>query len=87
MLPANDPKRSFILNGVKSGFNIVEKGSNFEPVRLCNYKSATDPGIRDTVEAQIKEELANGQYTIIYIPVSQPPKITSLLGSIPKKWG
>ena len=81
MLPSNDPKRSFILNGVKSGFNIVEKGSNFEPVRLCNYKSATDPGIRDTVEAQIKEELANGQY----IKVSQPPKIISSLGSIPKK--
>ena len=52
-------------------------------VQVCtpNYRSALDE--RDKVEAQIREEIANGRYMV----VQEPPLITSALGAIPKSDG
>jgi hypothetical protein len=79
-LPPSDPKRDFILSGIKNGFKITSKAYHGPPVFMSNYKSATEPATRPAVEKQIKEEIANGRYII----VQKRPTIVSALGAIPK---
>lgn len=79
-LPFNDPKREFILSGIKDGFHIVDSLGN-QNVEVNNYKSATCLKNRDSVENQILEEIGNGRYQI----VSEKPQIVSAIGAIPKK--
>lgn len=50
------------------------------PVFCSNYKSATNPAIKDKVESQIRVEITNGRYKV----VNEPARITSSLGAIPK---
>ena len=71
LLPANDPKKSYLL----TGFNVIDTLPNVS-IEEGNHKSALD-----IVEAQIKEELDNFQYKI----VNKKPAIISALGAIPKK--
>lgn len=79
-LPAGDPHRDFIIEGVREGFHIVNT-QQVIPAVLSNYKSATNPLIHDMVEAQIGEEIANGRYVV----PSQPPILISAIGAIPKR--
>ena len=73
-----------VINGVDNGFPLVNKDiSNIEPVERNNYHSATNPDIRDEVEAQISTELQEGRYKI----VTNKPHIVSSLGAIPKSNG
>ena len=81
LLPQNDPKRHFILTGIQEGFHIINTKEFAKPVFVNNYKSATNPEVRDLVEEQIKIELREKRYQII----DQPARITSALGAIPKK--
>ena len=76
-----DPDRDFLLDGVKDGFRIVDKGTTLHSVETGNYKSATCLENRDKVEKQICEEIAEGHY----IPVHAKPTIVSSLGAIPKR--
>ena len=52
----------------------------FLPVEMHNYKSSTDPLIRDKVEEVILEEIKLGNYVI----VKDKPAIVSALGAILK---
>lgn len=79
-LPQDDPKRPFILNGIKNGFRVTTHPYTGPKVWQNNYKSATCPENFPMVEAQIKEELANGRYKI----TQERPSIVSALGAIPK---
>lgn len=83
MLPANDPKRDFILSGIAEGFRIIDtdKVANLIDVECENYHSATKGPYRDKVEAQIVQELQHGRYKF----VDYKPKIVSAIGAIPKK--
>ena len=74
------PNRSFLLQGIADGFNIVDIGKISTPVETDNYHSATGAAA-DKVEKQIITELENGRYKI----VDQKPIIVSALGAIPKK--
>ena len=82
-LPPNDPKREFIMEGIKNGFKLSEldKPDPARPVLMKNYFSAFK--YRNAVEHQILEEIENGRYLL----VKNPPKIVSALGAIPKKNG
>ena len=79
-LPLDDPKRDYILNGIKDGFHVINNTYDGANVWQRNYKSATEPAIRPVVEKQILDELDNGRYII----VNNKPRIISALGAIPK---
>ena len=81
LLPPNDPKREFILQGVKDGFHICDSVDINKIVFRDNYASATKPHLRPFVEKQILTELEENRYII----TSHPATITSAIGAIPKK--
>lgn len=76
----DDPDKDFILTGIEHGFRITDQDSVFQSVDRDNYRSATNPDIRDTVESQILMEIAEGNYRICV----NKPTIVSSLGAIPK---
>ena len=81
LLPLNHPRREYILHGVKHGFSLITQP--LDPnilTEVDNYKSATNSQARPYVEAQIRDEIANGRYRI----VDHKPCIVSALGAIPK---
>ena len=79
-LPLDDPKRDYILTGVRFGFKVTTQPYKGPLVWQSNYKSATCHENRLMVELQIKQELANGRYK----EAMTRPKIISALGAIPK---
>ena len=83
LLPQNDPKRDFIMQGVRKGFKLSELDCKeaSAPILMKNYYSAFK--YRHPVQHQILEELENGRYLL----VKDPPKIISAIGAIPKKNG
>lgn len=77
-----DPDRSFLLEGVSEGFNIVD-AFDFVPAEVDNYISATCPENREVVESCITNEITEGRYVV----VSTPPTVISALGAVPKPDG
>lgn len=78
--------RSFILNGVKYGFDVIDTEvaeSAVKPTEMENYNSATSPENFAKVEQQIKEEILNDRYKI----VKTKPRIISALGAVNKSNG
>ena len=69
------------MDVVKNGAQLItEPIPSDTDVEVENYKSATNKDVRDIIEAQILDELANGHY----LRVSDKPQIVSALGAIPK---
>jgi hypothetical protein len=75
-----DPDRDFLLEGVRSGFHIIDREAALHTASMNNYKSATDRSVRGKVEAQIISEIEEGRYVV----TSSKPTIVSALGAIPK---
>jgi hypothetical protein len=77
-----DPDETFILDGLTNGFAVIDTDSQIpiNTVEVDNYTSATCFKNIGKVEAQIREELAEGNYSIVH----DKPLITSALGAIPK---
>ena len=75
-----DVDADFILEGVRYGFHIVDASHPPMTARMRNYSSATNAAAKPLVEAQIRDELAEGRYRV----ASEPPPIISALGAIPK---
>ena len=67
----DDFDREFILNGIKNGFDIIDKNATPLPVECNNHKSA-QPGspLYDQATAQVLKEIQMGHYEV----VSEPPK-------------
>ena len=63
-LPDTDPKKEFIVNGIKRGFKLSEldKHDKSKPVLMKNYFSAFK--YKHAVENQILEEIENGRYIL-----------------------
>jgi hypothetical protein len=78
-----DPDADFILNGVKYGFDIVDPEAKPISVEVSNHPSAVKGPNRAKVDAQVREEIINGNY----VEVDSPPIIVSPLGAIPKEGG
>ena len=81
---SDDIDREFILDGIKNGFNIIDKDANPASAHCENHKSA-QPGSPMYARAskQILHEIGMGNYEV----VSQPPDIISPLGVIEKPDG
>ena len=77
---ATDPDRTFLLDGVENGFQLLPKGASLSHAEQANYFSATAPDNRAKVEETILEEIKSGNYVIW----SVKPTIISAIGAIPK---
>ena len=77
----DDYDKDFLLEGIISGFNLVDDNVIPIPADCTNYLSATDPEIKSKVEGQIKWEIKHGNYEI----TDKRPVIVSALGAIPKQ--
>ena len=77
---ASDEDEDFLANGITCGFQIVPASTNFANVDMDNYKSATNPNAKPLVEQTIRNEIAEGNYSIS----ANKPTIVSALGAIPK---
>ena len=75
----DDPNKEFILQGIESGFKLIDDGISPDPSVCENYRSTTRE-FRDLVETQIEAEIRQGRYICTDIP----PPIISALGAIPK---
>ena len=80
----NDCDKSFLLNGIKNGFDIIDDDVHVTPVLSKNHPSASpsSPLFKKATE-QVKKELASGNYIIC----NMPPKIVSPMAAIPKPDG
>lgn len=81
LIPTDYPERSFILDGIRYGFNIIDTcfhARSLNSVKCTNYKSTEI--YQQEVEQQIQHELVNGNYIVC----NSPPRIISALGAIPK---
>ena len=76
----DDPDFEFLSQGLIEGFNLVDENVMPMPVECNNYVSATDVSVREAVETQILNEIANNNYVIC----NKRPTIVSALGAIPK---
>lgn len=79
----DDLDKSFILDGIRHGFKIVDDDivdSPVEDVYCKNYKSVLQPSVRDKVESQIVAELEANNYVLC----NAKPTIVSSLGAVPK---
>lgn len=80
----DDIDRKFILDGLKNGFDIIDRDSSPVPVQCDNHLSARpgSPLFRQATD-QVLKEIRMGNYEI----VSEPPEIISPMGVIPKPDG
>ena len=80
----NDVDSVFLLNGIKNGFDIIDKDVEVTPVQLPNHPSAK-PGseLFEKATDQVLSEIECGNYVIC----DTPPKIVSPMAAIPKPDG
>ena len=81
---SDDPDRDFLLDGIRHGFSIVDKGAQVLPMQADNHPSATPGnGNYEAVKQQVLSELQDGNYVLC----DSPPSLVSPLGAVPKKDG
>ena len=76
----DDPDRTFLLDGIHQGFQLLPKDANIRPAEMDNYFSTTNPAARDKVEETLLSEIEAGNY----VSVAGKPTIVSALGAVPK---
>ena len=77
---AHDEDRDFLLDGIRSGFQLLPITAKLAHAEQANYHSATALDQREKVEETILQEIKEGNYIISPIK----PRIVSALGAIPK---
>ena len=80
----DDIDRKFILNGIKSGFDIIDEDSCVHPVTCKNHPSARPSSpLYDKATSQVIKEVQNGHYVVC----DTPPQIISPMAAIQKPDG
>ena len=79
----DDHDASFLLNGIKDGFRLLDEGCTIQQTECHNYSSLSDGDNAAKVAKQILWEVDNGNYQI----TERKPTIVSALGAIPKPNG
>ena len=80
----DDCDRKFILDGIKNGFDIIDKGANVNPASCSNHPSASpNSPLYAKATSQVIKEIENGHYVVC----DTPPKIISPMAAIPKPDG
>ena len=69
-----------MFTGIVHGFQLVPADADLQPAEMDNYRSATDPAVRDQAESTLLEEIEAGNYMV----AMEKPVIVSALGAIPK---
>ena len=69
------------MQGISSGFSIINSDKPTDSIEMDNYKSAISA--HQQVEQQILQEIQEGRYLV----VEQKPQVVSALGAIPKPDG
>ena len=80
----DDFDRDFLLSGIQYGFDIIDQDASPASVECSNHRSA-QPGspLYEQATAQVLKEIQMGHYEV----VSQPQRIISPMGVIPKPDG
>ena len=76
----DDDNKPFLEDGALYHFKLTSVNTQFTDVDMRNYKSATNPTVRATVEQTIPDEIRQGNYVIS----TTKPTVVSALGAIPK---
>ena len=80
----NDPDKSFLLDGIRHGFDIIDEDVVVSPVRSKNHPSAQlGSPLYEMAAMQVRKEIENGNYIIC----ESPPHIIRPLAAIPKPDG
>ena len=80
----NDPDRSFIIDGIKNGFDIIDPSPEVSPVSCRNHPSALpNSALHKKATEQVRKEIECGNYVLC----QTPPKIVSPMAAIPKPDG
>jgi hypothetical protein len=75
----DDYNKTFLLNGVKFGFMILDRECTLTNIDRRNYKSCHEVNAV-LAEKQIQKEVDQGRYIVC----SEPPLVVSSIGAIPK---
>ena len=76
----NDDDKPFLEDGTLYCFKLTNVNTQFTDVDMRNYKSATNPTVRATVEQTIPDEIRQGNCVVS----TTKPTVVSALGAIPK---
>ena len=80
----DDIDHKFILNGIKSRFDIIDKDSCVHLVTCKKHPSARpSSSLYDKATSQVIKEIQNGHYVVC----DTPTRIISLMAAIPKPDG
>ena len=77
----NDIDKTFILDGICSGFKILDDIATLHDIDCGNYRSSTCPENFKQVQLQVLEEINKGHYIVS----TTKPKMVSAKGAVPKK--
>lgn len=78
---ANDLDRDFILNGVREGFDLIQRDATVLPAFTKNNRSALRPGAKEQIEEQLCKGLSLGHFGSSDIP----PIIVNAIGAVPER--
>ena len=78
---ANDLDKDFILNGVREGFDLIQRDTTVLPTFTKNNRSALRPGAKE----QIEEQLCNGLSLRHFGTSNTHPIIVNPIGAVPKR--
>ncbi|MCG8049284.1 MAG: reverse transcriptase domain-containing protein, partial [Candidatus Thiodiazotropha endolucinida] len=80
----HDPDRSFLLDGIKNGFSIIDENATISKVECSNHPSARQGSpLYEKATAQVQKEIEAGHYVIC----NEKPEIISPMAAIPKPDG
>ena len=76
----NDLDRDFILNGVREGFDLIQRDTTVLPAFTKNNRSALRPGAKEQLEEQLCEGFSLGHFGTS----NTPPSLLMLLELYPR---
>ena len=77
----NDADRDFILNGVREGFDLIQRDATVLPAFTKNNRSALRPRAKEQIEEQLCKGLSLGHFG----SSNTPPTIVNAIGAVPKR--
>ena len=76
----NDNDKPFLEDGTLYYFKLTNVNTQFTDMDMRNYKSATNPTVRATVEQTIPDKIRQGNCVVS----TTKPTVVTVLGAIPK---
>ena len=77
----NDADKDFILNGIREGFDLIQRDATVLPAFTRNNRSALRPGAKEQIEEQLCKGLSLGHFS----SSNTPHTIVNAIGAVPKR--